>query len=178
MKGHGGEITLHKAGLGGAVNLWQLSAKGSKFWSLGTRSYIGLNAGGVVKLPFRQPYFAQRFMGYDDAYLQGYENYIIDGVAGAYTKASIGYNIIKTAIPLPQSKRLKTPSSVPLKVFVKSYVNAGYAYNPNLTLLNRLNNRMLYSTGLGLDIIAFADVVFKIEWSFNQLGQNGIYLHQ
>ena len=37
---------------------------------------------------------------------------------------------------------------------------------------------MLYSAGVGLDIIAFADLVIKIEWSFNEIGQNGLYLHQ
>jgi outer membrane protein assembly factor BamA len=177
--GLGGEISLRKAGFGGSVNLWQLSAKGGRYWSVSPKTYFGVLAGGVLKLPFKQPYFNQDFLGYGDAYLQGYENYIIDGVAGGYAKAAIGYNILKTAIPLPANKWLKSfPRSVPLKVFVKSYVNTGYAYNPNLTLLNGLTNRMLYSTGFGVDIIAFADVVFKIEWSFNQLGQNGLYLHQ
>jgi hypothetical protein len=37
---------------------------------------------------------------------------------------------------------------------------------------------MLYSGGLGIDIITFYDVVIKLEWSFNQLGQNGLFLHR
>lgn len=178
-RGRRGTITLHKAGFGGAINLWQLTAIGTNYWAMGTKSYFSLNVGGVLKLPFRQPYITQRFMGYGDAYLQGYENYIVDGVAGGYTKATVGYNILKTEIPLPTNKWFKSLRSVPLKVYAKTYVNAGYSYNPNETSYrNQLNNRMLYSTGFGLDIIAFADLIFKIEWSFNQLGQNGIYLHQ
>ncbi|HEV7332120.1 MAG TPA: POTRA domain-containing protein [Flavisolibacter sp.] len=178
-KGRRGNVALHKAGFGGAINLWQLTATGSNYWTLGSKSYFGLTVGGVVKLPFRQPYITQRFMGYGDAYLQGYENYIVDGVAGGYTKAMVGYNVLKTEIPLPTNKLFKSLRSVPLKVYAKTYVNAGYSYNPNSSQhFNQLNNKMLYSGGFGLDIIAFADLIFKIEWSFNQLGQNGIYLHQ
>ncbi|MDQ3279512.1 MAG: hypothetical protein M3Q06_14390 [Bacteroidota bacterium] len=178
-RGRKGTVALHKAGFGGAINLWQLTATGTNYWGLGTRSYFSLNAGGVLKLPFRQPYITQRFMGYGDAYLQGYENYIVDGVAGGYSKATIAYNVLKTEIPLPTTKWFKSLRTVPLRVFAKTYVNAGYSYNPNKSSYrNQLNNKMLYSTGLGLDIIAFADLIFKIEWSFNQLGQNSIYLHQ
>lgn len=177
-KGQTGEVSLHKAGFGGAINLWQLTATGTRYWSLGARTYASLNAGGVLKLPFHQPYIMQHFMGYGDAYLQGYENYIVDGVAGGYTKATLGYNVLKTEIGLPEIKWFKSLHSMPLKVYLKSYVNAGYAYNPNPSLYNGLNNRMLYSTGLGLDIVLFTDMVFKFEWSFNQLGQNALYLHQ
>lgn len=177
-KGRRGEVSLHKAGFGGAFNLWQLSAKGINYWSLGAKTYFGLGAGGILKLPFKQPYVMQGFLGYGDAFLQGYENYFVDGVAGGYTKATLGYNLIKTAIALPEIKWFKSLRSIPLRMYAKTYVNAGYSYNPNFSRRNGLNNRMLYSTGVGLDIVAFADMVFKFEWSFNQLGQNGLYLHQ
>lgn len=177
-KGRTGEVSVHKAGFGGAVNLWQLSAKGANYWGLSDKTYLSLNAGGVLKLPFKQPYVTQGFLGYGDNFLQGYENFIVDGVAGGYTKATVAYNLFKAAINLPENKWFKSLRTVPLKVYVKSYVNAGYAYNPNHSLNNDLNNRMLYSSGVGVDIVAFTDLVFKFEWSFNQLGQNGLYLHQ
>lgn len=177
-RGRGGTVSLHKGGFGGPVNLWELAVKGSNFWSLGQKSYFSINAGGVLKLPFKQPYITQSFLGYGDAYLQGYENYIIDGVAGGYARATIGYNLLKTAINLPTIKLLKSLRAVPLRVYAKSYVNTGYAHNPNITLRNELNDRMLYSGGFGLDFIIFADMVIKFEWSFNQLGQNALYLHQ
>lgn len=177
-KGRKGEASLHKAGFGGDIHLWQLSAKGTNYWTVSPKSYFSLNAGGVLKLPFQQPYISQGFMGHGDAYLQGYENYFVDGVAGGYTKATIGYNLLKKEIPLPANKWFKSIRSVPLRVYVKTYANAGYAYNPNPTRYNELNNKMLYSGGFGLDIVAFTDLIFKFEWSFNQLGQNGLYLHQ
>jgi outer membrane protein assembly factor BamA len=177
-RGRYGDVSIHKAGINSSFNLWQLSAKGINYWATGKRSYFSIKVAGMIKLPFKQPYITQGFLGYGDAYLQGYENYIVDGVAGGYTKQTIGYNLINTEIPLPQNKWFKSLRSVPFKLYVKAFTNAGYVHNPNKTLRNELNNKMLYSTGIGLDIVAFTDFIFKIEWSFNQLGQNALYLHQ
>jgi outer membrane protein assembly factor BamA len=177
-RGRYGEAQLQKVGIGSAINLWQLSAKGINYWPVGSRGYFSVRLAGTLKLPFKQPYITQQFMGYGDAFLQGYENYIIDGVAGGYSKQTIGYNLIKTEIPLPPTKLFKSLSSVPLRVYAKGYTNQGYVHNPNPGLNNQLTNRMLYSAGMGIDIVLFTDLIFKFEWSFNQLGQNALYLHQ
>ena len=50
-------------------------------------------------------------------------------------------------------------------------------YNPTPGL-NTLNNKMLFSGGIGIDIVTIYDVSIKLEWSFNQIGQNGLYLHK
>jgi outer membrane protein assembly factor BamA len=177
-KGRYADFSIHKAGIGSTVNLWQLSGKVINYWSVGKKAYFSVRLAGMVKLPFDQPYITQQFMGYGDAFLQGYENYIVDGVAGGYSKQTIGYNLVNTDIPLPNNKWFKSLRSVPLKIYVKAYTNEGYVHNPNPSFNNALNNRMLYSTGVGLDIVLFMDLIFKFEWSFNQLGQNGLYLHQ
>ena len=99
-------------------------------------------------------------------------------MAGGYTKETIGYNIWSSQFNIPNIKLLKSLHSVPFRVYVKAYGNAGYVHNPNPSIHNELTNKMLYSTGVGIDIVAFTDLIFKIEWSFNQLGQNALYLHQ
>ncbi|RYF86521.1 MAG: hypothetical protein EON98_03420 [Chitinophagaceae bacterium] len=177
-RGRYGDVSIQKMGLGSTINLWQLSAKGINYWSLGRKAYFSLRLAGMLKLPFEQPYITQQFLGYGDAYLQGYENYIVDGVAGGYAKQTIAFNFINTEIPLPTIKWFKSLSSVPLKMYVKAFTNEGYVHNPNPGYNNELTNKMLYSAGLGLDIVMFTDLIFKFEWSFNQLGQNGIFLHQ
>lgn len=177
-RGRYADASIFKAGINSALNLWQFSAKGVNYWPVGKKGYFSLKLAGMIKLPFKQPYITQQFLGYGDAFLQGYENYFVDGVAGGYSKQTIGFNVINTKIPMPNNKWFKNLKTVPFKVYLKAYTNEGYAHNPNETLRNELNNKMLYSTGIGLDIIAFTDLIFKFEWSFNQLGQNAIYLHQ
>ncbi len=177
-RGRYGEASLYKAGINDAINLWQFSVKGVQYFPVGSKGYLSVLLAGVVKLPFKQPYVTQGFMGYGDAYLQGYENYIIDGVAGGYSRQTLGVNIVNTQIPIPNIKVFKSLHAVPLKVYAKAYTNEGYAYHSSPGFGNGLSNRMLYSTGVGIDILMFTDVIFKFEWSFNQLGQNGIFLHQ
>ncbi|MDQ6610230.1 MAG: hypothetical protein M3Y85_10460 [Bacteroidota bacterium] len=177
-KGRAGEISISKTGISRSINLWQLSLKGTKYWEVSKNAFFSVKAAGLLKLPFKQPYITQQFLGYGDDFLQGYENYIVDGVAGGYIKETIAYNFMASQIPLPKTKWFKSLHSIPFKLYVKAFANTGYVFNPNKTLVNDLNNKMLYSTGLGLDIVAFTDLIFKIEWSFNQLGQNALYLHQ
>lgn len=176
-KGFMGEVLLQKKGLGGGpVNLWQLTAKGSRTWPTGRQYFVNLRAVGMIKLPFEQPYLTRQFIGYDDQYLQGYEYYIIDGMAGGYTKATLSKSILNTHISL-SSKKMKRLNDVPFRVYAKAFMNAGYVYS-RYPGQNLLTNQFLYSGGIGLDIVTFTDFVVKIEWSFNRLGENGLYLHQ
>jgi hypothetical protein len=37
---------------------------------------------------------------------------------------------------------------------------------------------LIYSGGVGLDIISIYDIVLRVEYSFNQKGQNGLFIHK
>ncbi len=175
-KGYIAELSLKRKGFSDPVNLWQFTAKGSGTWPVHKNYFFNLSAVGMVKLPFRQPYITNQFIGHDNQFLQGYENYVIDGVAGGYSKATLTRQILNTHIRIP-SKKIERLNAIPLKVFAKTFINAGYVYSPHAGY-NQLNNQFVYSGGLGLDIVAFTDFVIKIEWSFNRLGENGLYLHK
>lgn len=174
-KGYAADVNLVKKGLNNNVNLWQLTARTMGSWPLNDKYFFNLRLGGTVKLPFTQPYIMQQMMGYNDMYLQGYEDYIIDGVAGGYTKATFARELINTHFNVPFTN-IKRAQHVPLRVYGKVYGNAGYVYHPQPGT-STLNNKLLYSGGVGLDIILLYDFVIKLEWSFNHLRQNGIYLH-
>jgi outer membrane protein assembly factor BamA len=176
VKGYLAEISLRKKGLGTNINLWQLTTKASGMWQLSDKYYFNLRVAGGVKLPFKQPYINRQFLGFNEMFLQGYEYYVINGIAGGYTKASFSRELINTNLHIPSGK-IKKLNDIPLRMYAKVYGNAGYVYDPQPGN-NSLNNRMLYSAGVGLDIVTFYDFIIKVEWSFNQLGQNGIYLHR
>jgi hypothetical protein len=175
-KGYIGEITVRKKGFNDPLNLWQLTAKGSGSWHLGQKYFMNLSAVGMVKLPFSQPYMTRQFIGYDDQFLQGYEYYVIDGVAGGYAKASFSRPVLNTFFRLP-SKKIERLNHVPLRIYAKAFVDAGYVHS-QYAGDNTLTNTFLYSGGIGLDIVTFTDFVIKLEWSFNRLGENGLYLHK
>ena len=135
-----------------------------------------MSAFGSIKVPFKQPYFMQRFLGYGDAFMQGYEYYVVDGVAGGFMKATFTREILNFGVRTPIRKR-QLPERIPFRIFAKVFGNTGYVHNPQPGL-NSLSNRMLYSAGIGIDILTTYDFTLKLEWTFNQLGQNGLFLHR
>jgi outer membrane protein assembly factor BamA len=174
-KGYLGKLDVNKKGLNSTVNLFQVSLQASGYWHTGRKSFVGLESYGMIKLPFSQPYFNRRFLGYGGNNLQGYEYYVIDGVAGGYLKASFVRKILSFDINMRGTKAL-TPGKIPFTFYAKIYGNTGYIYNPDKGT-NSLANRFLYSSGIGIDVITLYDFILKLEWSFNQLGQNGVFLH-
>ncbi len=175
-KGYAAEVTVAKEGFNKYFNLWQLTAKGSGHWPTGKKSFFSLNAYGTIKLPFTQPYFNQRLLGYSDVFMQGYEYYVIDGVAGGYLKASLTRKLFNFNIKIPGTKKI-APQRIPFNIYGRVYGNTGYVYNPNPGD-NYLSNKMLYSGGLVLISLPFMILPSRLEWSFNQLGQNGIFLQK
>ena len=97
-------------------------------------------------------------------------------MAGGYLKASFTRKLVNFNIKLPSTKKL-VPQKIPFGIYGRIFGNAGYTYNPN-PANNSLTNKMLYSAGVGIDITTIYDFTFRIDWSFNQLGQNGIFLHK
>ena len=176
IKGYIADFSFTKVGLNNIINLWQITAKGSASWPIIKKTHFNLRAVAVLKLPFKQPYFNKRLLGTGDVYMQGYEYYIIDGVTGGYVKATFVRELFRCNIHL-NSQRYTAISNIPFRFYLKIYGNAGYVHDPQPDE-NLLNNKMLYSGGIGLDILTLYDMTLKLEWSFNPLGQNGLYLHQ
>jgi hypothetical protein len=176
LKGFEAQGSIGKKGFNQIVNVWELSASTGNYFDLGSDWYFSLNTMGILKLPFKQPFYNSRLMGYGDMSMQGYEYYVIDGVAGGYVQTTFLKKLCDFRVPVPKAKH-RTVDYIPFKFFAKIYGNTGYVYNPN-TILNPLNNRMLYTGGIGLDVLTAYDINIRLEWSFNQLGENGIYLHR
>ena len=175
-RGYAAEVTLKKEGFTKTTNLWELTTKGSAHWPTGKRSFFSINSYASIKLPFSQPYFNQRLLGYSDVFIQGYEYYVIDGVLGGYLKAWMSRRLFNFNIMMPGTKKL-VPMKVPINIYGRVYGNGGYTYNPNENT-NDLSNKMLFSYGVGIDITTVYDFTLKVDWSFNQLGQNGIFIHK
>jgi len=176
LQGYLAEISFIKRGFNNVVNLWQLAVKASGSWKIADKTFFGTKVSGMLKLPFKQPYFNQRLLGYNDFFMQGYEYFVVDGVAGGYIKTSISREMVNFYIHAKR-KKVEETYHIPFRIYLKAYTNAGYMYHPSPGA-NSLNNKMLYSGGIGVDIITHYDFTLKLEWSFNQLGQNDLYLHR
>ena len=175
-KGYAAEVSISKKGFDKIINAWQLGVKGSGNWHISPKIFLNTRVFATIKFPFKQSFYNQQLLGYNDTFIQGYEYYVIDGVAGAFLKTSITHQLFTLNVGLPKS-RLVENKKIPFRIFAKVFGNTGYVHNPDPGN-NSLANRLLSSAGVGIDILTFYDFIFKIEWTFNQLGQNGLFLHR
>jgi hypothetical protein len=113
-------------------------------------------------------------LGYGEYYLRGLENYVVDGVASFLATYTLRKKICSFKVPFPIKNKIVP--FVPFAIFAKTYADAGYVFQ-NASLPTQLGNRMLYSGGIGLDILTLYDLNFRVEYSFNQLGEKGLFLH-
>jgi hypothetical protein len=168
------EVSFQKRGIHSNMNMWQLGAKFNTNHEIARKLYFGWQTQGTVRLPFDQPYINQRMFGYNDFYLRGYEKYVIDGVAGVLSRQTLRRELFKFNVPT--YLKSKSHDRIPFRIYARTFGDVGYAYSKNAQQ-NHLNNRMLYTAGLGIDVVTFYDFIVRFDYSFNQLGENGLFLH-
>ena len=167
------ETSLTRRGINAGMNLWQLTTRLTRSWPLARKWWFGIQNINALKLPLSQPFYNQSLIGYGDLYLRGLDRYVIDGTAGAVLKNTLYRQLVNFDIPLVRGS---AHDHIPFRIYATAYSDYGYAYNRDFKG-NSLVNRMLYTAGFGIDIVTFYDLSFKFDYSFNQLGQNGLFLH-
>ncbi|GGB09576.1 POTRA domain-containing protein [Puia dinghuensis] len=167
------ESSLTRRGIDRDMNLWQWSARLTRSWPLARKWWFGVQSIGVVKLPLSQPFYDQSLLGYGDLYLRGLDRYVIDGTAGGVIRNTLFHQLFHFDIPFTHNVSF---DHIPIHIYATAFSDCGYAYNRDFKA-NSLVNQLLYTAGFGIDIVTFYDLSFKFDYSFNQLGQNGLFLH-
>ncbi|MFT3904483.1 MAG: POTRA domain-containing protein [Niabella sp.] len=175
--GYAAEVEIEKRGFDKNMDMWYIGAKGLGYWNLPNRFFYSLMVSGIFKLPTRQPYPNLQLTGYGDVYLSGYEDYVVDGNAALLVKGSLFRQLTSFKIPLPKTKFTRI-QGLPFKIYGKVFANLGYVDDRHPHPTNKLSNRTLFGYGAGFDIFTAYDMTLKIEFSYNHLGQNGVYLHK
>jgi hypothetical protein len=176
LKGFAFNGSFLQRGLGSkGMNLWQFYGKAGRYIPLGKTTYTSFYGVGTLKLPFNQPMYNMQAMGYGDLYMQGLEYYVIDGVMAGMLRTTIAQELFKVNIPTFFIKDEKY-KKIPFRVLAKVYANIGGSYSPFYST-GVLNNRLLYTYGAGVDILSYYDFTARIDYSFNQLGEKGLFLH-
>lgn len=174
LKGFQWDFSFLKRGISHNMNLWEFSARAGKYWELAPKYYLSLQGGATVKLPFEQPYFNRQMMGYGDMFMRGLEYYVVDGVAGGLSKTTLRREIWSPK--LRTGLKSRSYGIIPFKFYVKAYGDIGYVYSKPILNANPLNNRLLYTGGAGIDMLSIYDLTLFLEYSFNQLGEKGLFL--
>ena len=173
-------FTIRKDGFGiyGDRNGLSMTARYDQFISFTPKISVGLSVKGKVSLiRQRQPYYDNRALGFGDDFLRGYEYYIIDGLDMAYLKANLRFQLLNKEINFGKWVFIKQFRRMPIKTYLSINNNFGFANDPFDNGENFLNERLLWGGGLGIDFVLYYDKVFRVEYSFNHLLENGLFLH-
>lgn len=175
LRGTTATLRLLKRGFGfsGGINMFSVEGSYNKYWDLKHNWYASTEISAKTTLPFDQPYINQRSLGYSDVNLRGLELYVVDGVAFGLLRSTVKKKLFTINIKTPfKSDKYRV---IPFTVFAKTYGDLGMVYNKD-AFRTSLNNKLLYTGGFGIDILSIYDVNLRIEYSFNQLGKNGLFL--
>jgi outer membrane protein assembly factor BamA len=174
-------ISVSKSGLRKKddVNALDVSIKYGKYFSFTPRlSLEMLWKGKTAFIRNRLPYTNARGLGFGSDFIRGYEYYVMEGFDYTYLKNSFRFSLLNKDIPikpLSKIKLLKNWSPLPLKLYLTANFDAGYVNNPFQQAVNSLANRPLYGGGVGLDILAYYNMMWRLEYSANHLGEKGLY---
>lgn len=125
----------------------------------------------------RLPYKDGRGLGFSGRVIHGYEYYVIDGMDMALLKTFLRFKFLEKTVNLGKFMPLKAFRVFPVKLFLKLHNDIGAVNDPFDVDSNPLNRKLLWGGGPGVDIVLYYDLVFRVEYSFNQLGDAGIFLH-
>lgn len=168
------EGNLQRCGLDNTIGFWQLGARAVHTVPFSKTSFIHFEGLGIAKAPWHNYFVNERLFGYGFYQMRGLEYHVVDGMLGAALKTTVHKQVLSFILhnPFPS----KTHDKIPFRIFLKAYGDLGYAHTPTPNITNTLNNKLLRTWGFGMDIVSIYDFVFKIEYSFNQLGKDGLYL--
>lgn len=157
-------------------NLFNAFITASYHKKLSYRHYASVSVDAKYSTPGRQPYNLFRALGYE-YFVRGFEYYVIDGQHFALGKINYLYNILTPKFIHIPTGGIKKFRNIPITIFAKAFYDAGYVVNNNPLPTNTFTNSYLGGLGAGIDIVTYYDRVFKIEYTFNNKGQKGLFFH-
>jgi hypothetical protein len=180
LNGHYFQLDLVQNGLGIAnrdgLNVFYPILQYKQFLHLGKKFYW---AGGIRAkwTPSKEnPYYLQEGLGYNN-FVRGYEYYVIDGQHYGMIRSNFKYQLVS-----PRFRTLKKMKNTRFNTFhyafyLNAFTDLGYVKDDLYAANNALANSTLFGTGLGIDFVTYYDKVLRVEYSFNKMGESGIFIH-
>ena len=180
-EGNSDEFALYQRFSGGN-NLSSFQFRKLHAHHISANNFYLLESNSQLKIVPNQNYMDSRLMGYGNMQMNGFEYYVVDGNAGTIAKAELHHLLGSYTVPKKSGIAIidginKHLPEIKYHFWLRAFTNLGYAYSQYPSNASKLSNTLLRSAGVGLDIISIYDLVIKIDYSVNQLGDKGVYLH-
>ncbi|MCF8369139.1 MAG: hypothetical protein K9G76_08840 [Bacteroidales bacterium] len=181
LKGYYFDVELDKKGLGAIssskVNSMFVKANYRKYFHLKGKFFWASGFTAKVSPFWQQPYYYIRGLGYGREFVRGYEYYVIDAQHYGVLKNNLKFELVSQRVQefkfIPSDKFNKLYYAFYLNVFA----DFGYGFDNRNNVYNPLSNQLLPGYGIGLDFVTYYDFVFRLEYSFNKMGESGFFIH-
>lgn len=168
-----GKVTIRQWNDRGNNVQMQWYSEGGVYFKIKNRWSWALNAKARLSVANKVPYYFNRALGFQSSYVRGYEYYVVDGSHFALVRNGIRYQIVNKVF---KQRAIPLMTYIPLRIYAKAFNDVGWVYETP-ALRQSLNNRLMTGYGIGFDILISYYARLRIEYSFNHLGENGLFLH-
>ncbi|GAA4001499.1 hypothetical protein GCM10022408_10950 [Hymenobacter fastidiosus] len=158
----------------GTPDITTARARYAQYFALGRGFYYNFNLQGQLRFAERVAYADNRALGYDNL-VRGYDPYVVDGRHYGLAQQSVSYRLFDLGQLKLDAIRNPKINTIPLVLYLNTFVDAGYVASRSVLVSNRLPNQLLRSAGIGLHLVTFYDRVFTMEYTRNGRGQDGFF---
>ena len=152
-------------GLNRKMNINNFFSSLSVFQPLGKGFYISAQVKSKISLPFYKSYYLQKGLGYEQDYVRGFENKVIDGQHFVLMKLNVKCKLFDTRLTLFKRQHKPLVNRARLAAFAKTYFDAGYVHSTSGGTDGRLPKHLVLGMGGGIDVIAWYDMIVRLEYS-------------
>ncbi|MGP8217361.1 MAG: POTRA domain-containing protein [Bacteroidia bacterium] len=181
LSGYYIDFSLNDYGLGilnHPFNIIYVQTAIHKYWTISDYFYYEAMAEGKISNNATQPYYLQLGLGYSNDFVRGYEDYVVDGNDYMLVKNEIKFRFLNVPVQNLPLFGLRQFNKAYYALYLTAYSDWGYLTSPDPYVINDfLANRPLWGNGFGIDLVAYYDLIWRFEYSFNGLGQHGFFLH-
>lgn len=180
LAGHYFDFDVVKQGIGMFNNepdLIVFTSNYRQYWKLNRKWYAAAGVKGKISGQSFTPYYNQRGLGFGNDLVRGYEYYVIPGKHFVIFKSNLKFTLVPERATQIKFVPTEKFSRIPFAFYLNLFADAGYVYDNQFKNVNPLGNRWLSGYGIGLDYVTYYDIVFRIEYTFNDKGENGLFLH-
>ena len=146
------------------------------YQKLGHKFYTAEMVKAVNSAGEGEPYYYQQSLIHKNDFIRGYDLYTVKGDQMYYFRSNLKYELVKPSVkkvkPGQEDNKFK---AIQYAFYLNALADAGYVTN-KFTENNPLNNKVLYSWGLGLDFVTYYDMVLRFEYAFNSVGTRGFFI--
>lgn len=176
---------INKKGLGilpDEFNAFDLYTQLNTYWKLHKRIYIASGVWYSSERTDKYVFASQTGLGYLQ-FVRGYEYYVANGNNTLLFKSLFKYELLPMKVinlNLWPIRRLYQFNKIPIEVYANIFFDAGYVsdkFGIYKMYNNTLVSRLMYSTGAGIDFITYYDKVLRFDYSFNAIGERGLFIH-